>query len=160
MTSHRMLPYYLPMKRKAPENNPYDPFIDLDGNGMIIITPMDQKEFAPSELVFMNISRQFQGLELRDAEDHPDKHVKYDFNNTMDAALSAESLQRVIDNIEKLYRNEIDVLGLWNLPGVTYETLAGQTLPEDLGAVQWDRKDFDKLIGLIRMFYDKTITRT
>lgn len=140
-----------------PPKNKYYPYKDIDGNGVIIITDFTVvSDSDPTEMIFMNISRFFNGKGLRDA--HPDLSVTFDFNNKTGKHLDPESMEFIVSQIEKLYSNEIDSLCLRNTPQLSYEIMAGFSI-KGQGAIQWDRSEFDKIIAHLRMLYDSTLPK-
>lgn len=133
----------------------YHPFKDVDKNGVIIISPFELIGYDETKIVLMNISGQFNGKGLADPD--PERIRKFNFHNRT-SDLIPKSLDKIIAAVESLYTNEIDSLSFENLPGITYETLAGYSV-KDEGSVQWERSDLNKLIGRIRMLYDSKLTR-
>ena len=143
-------------RKKTPKNK-YYPFNDIDKNGVIIITRFDVvKDDDPTEMIFFNISRLFNGKGLRDAD--PDFSVSYDFRNKVGKLLDVPSMDNLIKDIERLYTNELDSLCLRNTPQLSYDILAGRSVKGE-GAIQWERADFDKIIAHLRMLYDSTLTK-
>lgn len=137
----------------------YTPFRDLDKNGVIIVTLSESVIKDPNTIVLFNISGQFNGKGLRDVENHPELTVKFDFQNNTNDLLAPKSVAHVLNQIDRLYTNEIDALWIKNLPQMNYEVMAGEPLPDDAEVYQWDRNDLNRLAAHIRMLYDPTLTR-
>lgn len=151
MSQENSFRHFYPVDAPKAIDPKYRPFVDIDNNGVIILTLFDVVGHETDQIVFINVSRQFNGLGLREA--HPDLNIVIDFQNKLDKDLHPDSLNKVLGYIEKLYTNEIDSLALRNLPAMDYDTLADCSTKEHV-AIQWDRKDLDKLAAHIRMLYD------
>lgn len=135
----------------------YHPYKDIDKNGVIIVTDFTAMEaITQSELLFVNISDHFTEKGLPPVD--PDKAVTIDFQNRFGKALTPEDLNFVVEQIDKLYDNEIYSLMLSNVPNMTYNSLAGFDVSKE-GSIQWERSDFEKIIAHIRMLYDSTLTK-
>lgn len=137
--------------------NKYRPYKDVDGNGVIIVTPFDIVDpNDQTNIMFMNISGMFNGKGLPPVD--PQKSVTFDFRNVVGKSLTQGDLDFIIDHIEKLYTNEINSLCLRDIPELSYNGLAGMDVRQE-GSIQWDRSDFDKIIAHLRMVYDGTLTK-
>lgn len=137
--------------------DPYAPFINIDKNGVIIVTLLEEIEQLDNEMWFFNLTGEFNGAGLREPD--PKRLVKFDFQNKKAQALRPHSIKNVLLQIERLYINEIDTLCLQNLPGMNYSVLAGCEITAEMGMLQWSRSDLDKLAGFIRMMYDPSLTK-
>lgn len=142
--------------KPAQVENKYAPFIDVDKNGAIIITPFSTLagKLDPNEMMFINISGQFNGKGLSQSD--PDRHVSFDFQNKVGKSLSSYDIHVILTYIDHLYSNVIDSLCLRNLPQMNYSILAGTDVSNE-GAVQWDRKDFIKLSNHIKLLYQSSV---
>jgi hypothetical protein len=154
--SSEFLKSLFPIGVKAPEDNPYHPFIDIDHNGVIIVSAFALMERTDDGLMFVNLSREFDGTGLT-LKVVPERTIVHDFNTPpFQQRVDPEILDVVIRDVERLYTNEIDSLFLRNLPMMDYNQLAGMNVMGE-ACVQWERKDLDKLIAHIRMLYDNTL---
>jgi hypothetical protein len=135
----------------------YAPFVDLDKNGVIIVTLVSAIEEFPNAIILLNISAQFKNGWTGDLPD-PERMVKVCFKNPNNGIMSTETVNGVVRQIESLYANEIDALWFQNLPNTDYTVLVGGPIPEDAEILQWDWQDLCRLKEHIRMLYDPTVS--
>jgi hypothetical protein len=138
------------------EKNKYYPYKDLDKNGTVIITPFNIAKNVPGEIMMFNISGYFNGKGL--PKTTPERSVTFDFQNLTGKHLRQEDLEFIVGNIEKLYANEISSIRLCNIPKMSYFILAGRGV-KGVGAIQWERKEIDKLIAHLHMLYNGGLTK-
>jgi hypothetical protein len=133
--------------------NKYQPFNDVDGNGTIIITPLDlmKEKRLDDQLYLNNISGAFNGKGLADTTD-AERSVRINLRN-MVGSISSAQIETIVGAINDLYSNKIDCLSIENLPGLTYQDLCPVPLDQVDGALQWERTDLDGIISHIRLLY-------
>jgi hypothetical protein len=146
-----------PITEVIGQPNKYHPFIDVDGNGSIIITALKLIPQNEKSLIFTNISGMFNDKGFAEPDDA--SVITYDFNEAkIFVGNLAGYADMAINDIERLYRNEIDSLGLRNLPNLTYDDLSDEPIDYNVAAIQWQRSDFDKIIAYITLTYKNNVS--